>query len=420
MCRLKLSDFMLSLAAALGMASFTHAQDAPHVLQADAIFNSRQEMLIKQINNECGPVACDSEYTPCDGLGCDSSGCGLFSEDGFDLSDSLFGEDSDIDVGGWVQLGYTNKSTGLFNTNPHKLNLHQSWLYVEKVADGSEGVGFGFRGDFMYGTDANDTQSFGNRPGNFDFDNTDPGFWANHGIYGFAIPQLYAEMAVGDLSIKAGHFYTLLGYEVVTAPDNFFFSHAFTMYNSEAFTHTGVLATYSASDDVTLYGGWTLGWDTGFDQNNRGNNFLGGASVGVTDELTVTFITTFGNFGAIGSGGYSHSLVADYAISEKLNYVFQTDVLDVAGTETIGANNYLIYSVSDKIGVGGRAEWWKRNGTSYYALTSGVNIKPTANLTFRPEVRYQWSPVENDLAPALQSFPMDQGLIFGMDAIYTF
>ena len=76
----------------------------------------------------------------------------------FDLGDTIFAEDSPYDLGGWTQWGYTNNSTGLFNTNPHKFNNHQSWVYFEKAVDGSEGVDFGGRVDFMYGTDADDTQ----------------------------------------------------------------------------------------------------------------------------------------------------------------------------------------------------------------------------------------------------------------------
>ena len=57
--------------------------------------------------------------------------------------------------------------------------------------------------------------------------------------------KLYFEAGYGDLTVKIGHFYTIIGWEVVTAPDNFFYSHAYTMYNSEPFTHTGVLATYN-------------------------------------------------------------------------------------------------------------------------------------------------------------------------------
>ena len=239
----------------------------------------------------------------------------------------------------------------------------------------------------MYGVDAADTQAFGNNPGNWDFQN---GF--DHGIYGWAFPQAYLEAAYGDFSVIGGHFFTLLGYEVVTAPDNFFFSHAFTMYNSEAFTHTGVLGTYSASDNVTLYGGWTAGWDTGFDQFDGGSNFLGGVSVGIGDDVTFTYITTAGDFGAIGSG-YSHSVVIDMAFTDELNYIVQSDLLHTdqgnfhdpmsnfvgTTTNTIGLNQYLIYTLSDKLGVGGRAEWWKADGVSYYEITGGVNIRPCAN-----------------------------------------
>lgn len=345
------------------------------------------------------------------------------AEDAWDLSDNLFGEESDLDVGGWTQWGYTNNSTGLFNTNPDRFNNHQSWIYLEKVADGSNGIGLGGRVDFMYGTDADDTQAFGNDPGNWDFMNG----WDRGAGYGFAMPQLYAEVAAGDLSVKIGHFYTLLGYEVVTAPDNFFFSHAFTMYNSEAFTHTGAIASYAVSDDTTVYAGWTAGWDTGFDQYGGGSSFLGGFSTGLGDNATFTYITTFGDFGVIGEG-YSHSIVIDFALTDNLNYIFQSDVLDtnedVLGDggstyHTVGINQYLIYTISEKVGVGGRAEWWQANGSSVYQMTAGVNFRPMPNLIIRPEIRYQWSPHYDQFPVVADTYSFGQG-IFGIDAIFTF
>lgn len=354
----------------------------------------------------------------------------LFDELGepWDFSSRFLGDDSSVDIGGWTQWGYHNRSTGMFNSHPDRFNNHQSWIYIEKVADGSEGIDFGGRLDVMYGVDAQDTQAFGNNPGNWDFEN---GF--DHGSYGWALPQAYIEAAYGDWSIKGGHFYTLLGYEVVPAPDNFFYSHAFTMYNSEAFTHTGVLGTYSASDNVTIYAGWTAGWDTGFDQFDGGSNFLGGFSVGMGDDVTFTYITTAGDFGAIGSG-YSHSMVLDLALLDNLNYIIQSDLLhtgqgnfapDSTTTNTIGINQYLIYALSDRLGIGGRAEWWKADGVSYYEITGGLNIRPVANFIIRPEVRYQWSPsgnafsgIQNASNPA--GLPVDEGAIFGIDAILTF
>lgn len=411
MRKLKTSDWLLTLAAAVGLASSASAQDTEMVQRADAIIGGPEQSLIQQISSECAPAPCAPGMdSACDaGMGCDSlecESCYLFDTD-FALQNMLC-EDSPYSIGGWYQIGYHNRTTGLFNDRPGRFQTHQAWLYAEKAADGSEGLDWGFRADLMYGIDAGDTQAFGNPDDSWDFGTMD------HGAYGWAIPQLYAEVAMGDLSVIAGHFYTLLGYEVVTAPDNFFYSHAFTMYNSEAFTHTGVLATYSASDDVTLYGGWTLGWDTGFDQKDGGSSFLGGASIGLTDDLSATFITTIGNFGDIGEG-YSHSIVLDYAVTDKLNYVFQSDFLTADDSESYGINQYLLYSINDCWGVGGRAEWYKSDGNSIYALTGGVNYRPSQNLVIRPEIRYQWDPES-----ANYGLDTDGDAIFGIDAILTF
>jgi len=416
----KFETWVRSVAVMLGMTCTVHAQDNEYVKQAEAIFNQPQPSMVRQVSHEaCSPEGCvDPVFTE----SCYSDGCGskyLFGPDeAWDLGDNLFEEGSGWDIGGWMSWGYTNRSTGMFNNLPGKFNNHQSWLFVEKVADGSNGLGFGGRVDLMYGIDADDTQAFGNNPGRYDYQNG----W-DHGVYGWALPQLYAEAAWGDWRVKAGHFYTLLGYEVVGAPGNFFYSHAFTMYNSEAFTHTGVLAEYAAADNVTVYGGWTLGWDTGFDQFNGGSSFLGGVSVGITDDVNVTYILTAGNLGANGEG-YTHSIVGTWNITDNLEYVFQSDLVSVnqgggQHWDTIGINQYLFYTVSDRVKVGGRAEWWKADGVSYYEITGGVNYRPMANLTIRPEVRYQWAPAVNNI-PAAQIVPVDEGAIFGIDAVLTF
>ena len=332
------------------------------------------------------------------------------------------------DVGGWVQLGYHNGVTPLsvaphegfsFNDHPHRLNLHQGWMYVEKAADATNGADWGFRADLMYGVDAPQTQAFGNPSGKWDFQNG----W-DRGVtgYGWALPQLYGEYVSGDWSIVGGHFYTLVGYETVTSPDNFFYSHALTKLSSEPFTHTGVVATYSASDNVDVYAGWTLGWDTGLAQLAGGNSFLGGLSTSLGDNVTFTYIATAGDLGWRGNSGYSHSLVFDVTVTDNLNYVFQSDFVhaddfvQVAGfvNDDIGINQYLIYTINDCFAVGARLEWWKTdaggNGSqSVNEVTFGVNYRPHANVVLRPEIRHDWSPGNN----------FDE-TTFGMDAVFTF
>jgi hypothetical protein len=339
------------------------------------------------------------------------SGIGNGCVENFTLAGLLGLDDSVIEIGGWTQMGYHDqiepispqpgppvtpvrtRGDGLsFLDTPKDFLLNQQWFYVGKTADGSNGLDFGFRGDFTYGTDAQQTQAFGN-PGPT-WDNSAS---FDHGVYGWAIPQLYGEIAVGDFTAKVGHFFTPLGYEVIPATGNFFYSHALTMFNSEPFTHTGVLSTYTGFEGVTLYNGWSAGWDTGFDNALGGSNYIGGFSAELGDSVTFTYLNTYGNFGlrdAGGSDSYSHSVVMNASLTEKVNYVFQTDYLTTDNTneDDIGINQYLFYQYSDAIALGTRMEWWKNDGVSNYEFTSGVNVKLLGNLIMRPEVRKDWVP----------------------------
>ncbi|WP_425397376.1 porin [Aeoliella sp.] len=414
---------------------------------------------------ECGEPACGCEEPSCgcEDAGCCDSGCcgdsccgdsccsSCCCDSGCCLGDCLgdccLGDPwalmdcidpcgcCSITMGGWTQMGYHSDNTRLsfqpndllaFNDQPDRLNLHQQWLYIEKVAEaGACSADWGFRFDIMYGTDAQKTQSFGNDSPVWD---ASAGF--DHGSYGWAMPQAYVEVASGDWNVIAGHFFTLVGYEVVTAPDNFFYSHAYTMFNSEPFTHTGVLATYSGLDSVELYGGWTAGWDTGFDQAFGGSTFLGGFSTSLTDDVALTYILTAGNFGlrTAGADGYSHSVVVDATLSDSLNYVFQSDLVSYndtasggAGGAQVGINQYLFYTMNDCWAAGARFEWWKSDGivaaddsTSVYGLTYGLNYRPHANVVLRPEVRHNWLPAETAFGAEF-----DQ-TVFGVDCILTY
>ena len=376
--------------------------------------STQWDSLVKPVScdNSCDPGCCDPVECgdPCD-CGCAVGPGGLFSGIGggclenFTLAGALGLDDSVIEIGGWTQMGYSDQLEPLstvrgdgfaFLDTPKDFLLNQQWFYVGKTADGSNGLDFGFRGDFTYGTDAQQTQAFGN-PG-AEWDNG----W-DHGVYGWAIPQAYGEIAVGDFSAKVGHFFTPLGYEVVPATGNFFYSHALTMFNSEPFTHTGVLTTYTGFEALTLYAGWSAGWDTGFTNANSGSNLISGFTAELMDSVTFTYLNTYGNFG-LRSGSpnsdddYSHSIVVNAGLTDKLSYIFQTDYLridnDAAGVndDDIGINQYLIYQYNDIVGLGTRMEWWKNDGVSNYALTSGVNIKLFGNLIMRPEARKDWVP----------------------------
>jgi len=103
--------------------------------------------------------------------------------------------------------------------------LREEHFAVDTAGDGWD---IGGRFDFMYGSDAVFTQAYGAPQGNWDL-NLMPNDASR--FYKMALPQAYVEVfaPVGNgLSTKIGHFYTIIGNEVVTAPDNFFYSHAYT------------------------------------------------------------------------------------------------------------------------------------------------------------------------------------------------
>ncbi len=62
---------------------------------------------------------------------------------------------------GWTSVGYHDRSTfGNFNNYDGRVQLGQQWFFAEKIADGTQGLGVGGRIDYVYGTDAPDTQAF--------------------------------------------------------------------------------------------------------------------------------------------------------------------------------------------------------------------------------------------------------------------
>lgn len=320
---------------------------------------------------------------------------------------------------GWMSAGYHSQSNQLFNHRPHELALHQGWISLEREARSH--LDLGFRVDAMYGIDANETQAFGNPSGTWDFEN---GF--DHGAYGWAIPQAYLETVVHDWKLKIGHFYTLIGYEVVTAPDNFFYSHAITMFNTEPFTHTGLLASRQFGS-LEVFAGWTAGWDTGFERFADGSSWLGGARYSLNEDATLAWITTAGNFGRRGDDGYGQSLVLETNLTDRLQWILQSDLLrvDSTGEDNVGVNQYLLYGLCDWLGIGARLEWWKGDvltgyaphgavlpsdgSLSYYAATLGLNLTPRSDVVVRPEIRHDWSPAAG----------YDE-TYFGVDAILTF
>ncbi len=315
-----------------------------------------------------------------------------------------------------------------FNDRSNEYQFNQLYLSAERaLQDDCCDWQIGGRIDLLLGTDHRFTTAAG-------LEDT----WNSRRFYGLAMPQAYAEIGYNDWRVKLGHFYTIIGYEVVPAAENFFLSHAYTMQYGEPFTHTGALFTYKYDSQLQLIGGFDQGWDLWEDDNNR-MSFLGGANWTSCDEnTTVAVAVTYGDENSAVDGNPPdergvYSFVLTHKLNDRWTYVFQNDVgrqqRGVANgnrAEWYGINQYLYYDINCCWTAGMRFEWFRDDdGTrvagfdaantssgggfagDFYEITLGANYKPNANVVFRPEVRWDWYSGLNGTGGALS--PYDAG-----------
>ena len=390
-----------------------------------------------------------------------------------------------ISTYGWVAAGMGANNWGspfngpiTFNDRNWQGQMNQLYLVNEKVMDLEDGgFDYGGRIDLLYGTDAIYTTARGLDATLFNQQNgfgvTGAPNWLSSKDYGLAMPQLYGELGYGDHAVKFGHFYTIIGYEVVPAIGNFFYTHAYTMQYGEPFTHTGILDTYTVNDQMTVYAGITNGWDNfsepinilgpasnpGYPGANSNAAFLGGVTFKNSDATqALTIAATSGNEVAnlttntVGNRSM-FSTVYTNEINDKVTYVFQNDngwqfnagTPDTAnasqpGTaQWYGINQYLFYNFSDTVVGGMRFEWFRDNNGSrvfnpirnavsggpsqvgyqgnFWQATWGLNYKPNRNWIIRPELRYDWySPddVAGAKASGLLPFGRNVGQVNGL------
>ncbi len=77
----------------------------------------------------------------------------------------------------------------------------------------------------------------------------------------FNVRQAYVQYAFSSLTLIAGKYSTLAGYEYSNPVNNTNFSRSF-LYFAEPLTHTGVRATWAATDTLSLTLGANNGWNT--------------------------------------------------------------------------------------------------------------------------------------------------------------
>ena len=361
-----------------------------------------------------------------------------------------------FNVYGWLDTGFVgnthspaSKFNGPYNAvdRANELMLNQAYLVAEKTLRDDGSLGLGGRVDVIYGEDFWLAQSVG-------IENHDDGssHW-NSQYYGLAVPQAYLELGRSDLSLKVGHFYSIVGYEGLPAINNFFYTKSYSYQFAGPFTHWGGLATWKPSDSWEIQGALTNGWDT-FDREPSDHlNAL--AKVKYTGEYGgwTSFAIVTGN-DINNPGGLPianaltnrtrYSWLVSLPVGCQTEYVFhqwlgsqEQGAIDGGTAYWYGIDQYLYHTINDCWKTGLRFEWFRdEDGTrvglnrpsnpnnvpfvgNFYSVAAGVNWMPTSNLTLRPEIRADWYDGNQPVQPFNDGIDSSQ-LLLGVDAILVF
>ncbi|GHT19232.1 hypothetical protein FACS1894189_7930 [Planctomycetales bacterium] len=382
---------------------------------------------------------------------------------------------------GWVDAGsfmnthwQENKENFpiFYNDQNGKVGMNQLYLTLgRRVNTKRDQFDLGGRVDILYGSDYYYTSSLGletrrtNELGNPTMTpiDADPHWNQTHGVrrngdaafYGLSLPQAYGELFIPfgyGVTVKAGHFYSGMGYESVMSPNNFFYSHSYSFMHGLPLTLTGGTADVQLGQYTTAVIGLTQGENV-FDSPTDQWSILAGLVVkSKNKKSSLSFLVHTGEQSLReGDNRTSYSLTWKQQLSSRwqygLEHTFGTEkngaILDGWG-ETRGTARwlslaqYLQWSWSERFALGLRAEWFQDKGHSrvqrspvslgnleytgqnYYEITLGANWKPTRYLTIRPEVRYDWSNVKRNGNGIYSDFNKNDMVSFAIDGIFRF
>jgi hypothetical protein len=290
-----------------------------------------------------------------------------------------------------------DNSLRVFDNRANNFTLDLAQLSVSKEEEG----GIGFKLLLDYGRTAKGIASDWNGDGSF-----------SNGTNNFEVQEAYVTYTAGignGLGIKAGKFVTLLGAEVIEAPNNFNISRSFMFGYAIPFTHTGALFTYPFMEQVSLSAGIINGWDNVID-SNKGKSFLGNLTLKPLDVLTLSFNGVYGaevpERGGPKRGVFD--LVATYNLSDHVTFMVNYDYGSESETGLGGGdatweglagyvniNGGLFHPDWEPFSIAQRLEWFAdgdetRTGRrqDLWEATTTLKYKITDNLHLRAEYRH--------------------------------
>lgn len=339
----------------------------------------------------------------------------------------------------------------LFTERANTFRMNQAEATAEKDLDpNATGLDWGFKFEPMYGTDARITHTFG--------------LWdrATNSPYQFDIVEanLQAHVPVvvpGGVDLKAGIYSTPIGYEVINATGNFFYTHSYIFNYGIPLKHFGIISTAHATSLLDVW----FGVDTGnqaFIPNRWGDNnaaaaILGGFGINnPIPNLTILALTHLGpgqgynkssstNF-INGAGraqdvnGHSqqiYDIVTTYKVNDNLSVANEIDyikddlgvtnctnrLLCHSGATAEGTALYGIYTLNDQLSFGARGEVFRDDQGFFVATeTAGQGFVDSERAITGPgsgvysvgKATYSELTLGVNYKPPLPAMPLNAGL----------
>jgi hypothetical protein len=232
------------------------------------------------------------------------------------------------------------------------------------------------------------------------------------GPYQFDIPQLYFDVDAplgNGVRIRGGKF---LFFKQIDPNASVFYSHSFAFGAALPYTLTGITAMYPITQQLSIEGGISRGWDQSLKDNNSAIDGIFRLRDDISERLSLTLTGTVGPELPNNDSDYREAIdfTVNFAATDKLTFLLDAVLATQARPSPMGNANwygvsgYAVYQINDYLAAGARVEWYRDEegfttavAQSLYEVTIGLTITPFprdplgSNLKIRPEFRADYS-----------------------------
>ena len=225
----------------------------------------------------------------------------------------------------------------LFTDHANQFVMNQLLLTAQKPLDPKDlDYQWGFKLQFMYGTDARYTQFLG------ELNRVDPNSRYQLDVVEAHVDAHLSWLTEGGIDLKVGQYPTPLGYKTIDPSTNLFYSHSYIFNFGLPFKHTGALTVTHVNGMLDVYAGADTGTNTTFGPLGENNGAVGGvAGVNLTlldGNLTILALTHLGpeqptrllspaGFNANGQWRWYNDIVVTWKATDTLTFVTEGNLV---------------------------------------------------------------------------------------------